>query len=47
MKIEIPTKNSIRKFILNNLQPVYKEINKLKERIADLEEENKTLRFEK
>jgi regulator of replication initiation timing len=45
MKIDIPTRNSINKQIDKKLEELWKEINKLKARILDLEEENRKLRF--
>jgi len=47
MKIEIVTKNQVENIITGKLKCLWSEIDKLYERIRLLEEENKTLRFEK
>ena len=45
VKIEIQTTKSIKVLIDKSLKEVYKKINKLENRIIDLEEQNKKLRF--
>ncbi len=47
MKIELVTINKVERIIENKLKRVYKEIEKLKDKISKLETKKETLYFEK